>query len=190
MESDQSPKCHLHMSSLVDVLVSRLVVLWSVCFCVHTGSVMVAVLVRVLLCVFQVYMACQSMLIVLVGAEPQQQQSGGGVSVQPELQQLSSLSQDVDSIVTEVRDGTTAVTFITHFITSVSTLFSTLSVPQQSTADLCCSLSLCPSVVPHQAAGLQGQPGRVAVLHRGSGRECRLRAAVRQDRQEARLPHR
>uniref|UniRef100_UPI003AAC3DEA solute carrier family 22 member 15 n=1 Tax=Centroberyx gerrardi TaxID=166262 RepID=UPI003AAC3DEA len=54
------------------------------------------------LVLIQVYMACQSMLIVLVGAVPQYQveQKDGGSSGQPELQSVS-FTDDVDSIVTE-----------------------------------------------------------------------------------------
>lgn len=44
------------------------------------------------------------------------------------------------------------------------------------------------SVVPHQAAGLQGESGRLALLRWPSGGERRLGTAVRQGGQEAGLP--
>lgn len=58
-------------------------------------------------CVFQVYMAFQSMLIVLIGSTPeyhveQQQQQQGVPSSSQELVQKVVFTEDVDSIVTEV----------------------------------------------------------------------------------------
>uniref|UniRef100_A0A7N8XAS3 Solute carrier family 22 member 15 n=1 Tax=Mastacembelus armatus TaxID=205130 RepID=A0A7N8XAS3_9TELE len=56
-----------------------------------------------LCCVFQVYMACQSMLIVLVGSTPEyqvEQQDGAAFSLQ-ELPQHVTFTEDIDSIVTE-----------------------------------------------------------------------------------------
>lgn len=55
-------------------------------------------------CAFQVYMACQSMLIVLVGFTPeyrieQQHQQQDGVPVSQHV----AFTENVDSIVTEVR---------------------------------------------------------------------------------------
>nr|XP_033468814.1 solute carrier family 22 member 15 isoform X1 [Epinephelus lanceolatus] len=57
----------------------------------------------VLICVFQVYMACQSMLIVLIGFTPQYriEQQDGVPSNQQELLQHVTFTEDVDSIVTE-----------------------------------------------------------------------------------------
>lgn len=58
----------------------------------------------VVLHVFQVYMACQSMLIVLVGYTPEyriEQQEGTKLS-QQELLQHVTFTEDIDSIVTEV----------------------------------------------------------------------------------------
>ncbi|MEQ2157873.1 hypothetical protein GOODEAATRI_006298 [Goodea atripinnis] len=51
----------------------------------------------------QVYMACQSMLIVLVGYTPEYriEQQGDGPSSHRELQQHVTFTEDVDSIVTE-----------------------------------------------------------------------------------------
>lgn len=56
-------------------------------------------------CVFQVYMACQSMLMVLVGYTPEHQteQHNGVPSSQQELQQHFTFTEDAESIVTEVR---------------------------------------------------------------------------------------
>ena len=48
-------------------------------------------------------MACQSMLIVLIGAVPEYHFEEGAVS-QPEVIQPITFTEDVDSIVTEVRD--------------------------------------------------------------------------------------
>ncbi|XP_054879707.1 solute carrier family 22 member 15-like [Poeciliopsis prolifica] len=55
------------------------------------------------LSVFQVYMACQSMLIVLVGYTPEYrvEKQDGGQSGHRELQQHVIFTEDVDSIVTE-----------------------------------------------------------------------------------------
>ncbi|MEQ2218186.1 hypothetical protein XENOCAPTIV_030699 [Xenoophorus captivus] len=57
-------------------------------------------------CLVEVYMACQSMLIVLVGYTPEYQieQQGDGPSSHRELQQHVTFTEDVDSIVTEVRE--------------------------------------------------------------------------------------
>lgn len=54
--------------------------------------------------VFQVYMACQSMLIVLVGYTPEYrvEKQDSGSSGHRELQQHVIFTEDADSIVTEV----------------------------------------------------------------------------------------
>ncbi len=59
-----------------------------------------------MVCVFQVYMACQSMLIVLVGSTPQYriEQQDGVPPGQQELLQRVVFTEDIDSIVTEVRE--------------------------------------------------------------------------------------
>lgn len=82
--------------------------------------------------VFQVYMACQSMLIVLVGYTPQyqtEQQDGS-----PLTRRDVTFTEDVDSIATEV------------------------SRPRPLAPVALCGTwletCLCPPVAPHQAAGL------------------------------------
>lgn len=53
------------------------------------------------ICVFQVYMACQSMLIVLIGSTPKYQiEQQDGVSTS----QRVVFTEDIDTIVTEVRE--------------------------------------------------------------------------------------
>ena len=56
--------------------------------------------------VFQLYMACQSMLIVLVGFTPEYRiaQQDGVTPSQQELLQGVTFTEDIDSIVTEVRN--------------------------------------------------------------------------------------
>lgn len=55
----------------------------------------------VVLVLLQVYMACQSMLMVLVGAIPEYHIEGGSITSQQELIQRITFTEDIDSIVTE-----------------------------------------------------------------------------------------
>ena len=67
--------------------------------------------VTVVLCVFQVYMAFQSMLIVLVGSTPEYhiEQKDHATAGRQELHQQVTFSEDIDSIVTEVKELTFTV---------------------------------------------------------------------------------
>lgn len=71
-------------------------------FSVTSSRTVSSPVVTVVICVSQVYMACQSMLIVLVGSTPAyriEQQEGV-----PSSQQRVTFTEDIDSIVTEVRE--------------------------------------------------------------------------------------
>lgn len=116
-------------------------------------------------------MACQSMLMVLVGFTPQYhvEQQEAVPSDQLALSQHVVFAEDVDSIVTEVRKN--------HTSTNTKTLFLW--------STLCDSFS---AVAAGPAAGLQGGPGWLALLRWPPCGECGFRTAVRPDWEEACLP--